>query len=138
VGHAPRGAVIGGASTQLIQPFKNVDLSRNLDQNMPKNAYFLKKNCKIAAASGARPPLTSGDWELRSQIPALLLSPIAVVFVECVSSIERTLLRKTTEVTHPKCFGFVFSALSCLCFTSNSAIFVGGAQKYFCRGAPGP
>jgi len=39
-GHAPRVVVLGGASTHLIQPLKNVVLSINLDQNTPKNAYF--------------------------------------------------------------------------------------------------
>jgi len=35
---------------------------------MSKNAYFLEKKCKIAAASGdplPKPPLISGDWGLR-------------------------------------------------------------------------
>jgi len=36
--------------TTLIQPFKNSFLSKNLEQNMPKNAYSLKKSCNIAAA----------------------------------------------------------------------------------------
>jgi len=30
---------------RTFQPFKNVFLSRNLDQNVPKNAYFLEKSC---------------------------------------------------------------------------------------------
>jgi len=34
----------------------NAYLSRNLDQNMPNNSYFLKKSCKFSAASGASPP----------------------------------------------------------------------------------
>jgi len=42
-GHAPRGAVLGSASTHLIQLFKIAVLSRKLDKNMPKNAYFLEK-----------------------------------------------------------------------------------------------
>jgi len=87
----PRDAVLGGTATHLIQPFKNAILSRYLDQNMPKNAYFWKKSCKIAAASGARP-----------QTPSFLSSLTAVAFVECIcTSIEGTLLlRKITEVTH--------------------------------------
>jgi len=68
---------------------------------MLKNAYFWKK----AVKSPQRQP------------PALLLSSTAIAFVECVSSIEHTLLlRKITEVTHSKCFGFVFPALLCLFF----------------------
>jgi len=34
------------SSIYFIQPFKNAFLSRNLDQNMPKNAYFWKRSCK--------------------------------------------------------------------------------------------
>jgi len=118
-----RGAVLGGASKHLIQPFKNAVLSRNLDQNIPKNAIFEKKNA-------VKSPQHRG---LRLQTPALLLSPIAIAFVQCVSSIERTLLlRKIREVTHSKCFGFVFSALSCLFFISNSTVFIGrGANIFF-------
>jgi len=40
---------------------------------------------------------------------------------------ERILLLR--KITESKCFGFVFSALSCLFFTSNSAVFVGGDAK---------
>jgi len=36
-------SIFGGASTYLLSPFKNAVLSRNLDQNMPKNAYFWEK-----------------------------------------------------------------------------------------------
>jgi len=100
----PRGAVLEGLSTHLIQLFKNAVLSRNLDQTMPKNAKFLEKSCKITAASEApKPPLTSGG---SPQTHALLLSPTTVAFVTCVFSIERTLLlQKITEVIHSKCFG---------------------------------
>jgi len=46
--------------------------------------------------------------------------------------LERTLLlRKISVVTQNKCFGFAFSALSCLFFTSTSAIFVGGGVEVF-------
>jgi len=43
---------------------------------MPKNAYFLKKSCKIAAAPGGfapEPPLASGGWGLCPKTPELLL-----------------------------------------------------------------
>jgi len=56
-GHAIRGESLGGAS---IQTFKNAFFSRNLGQNMPKNAYILEKDCKIAAPE---PPLASGAWD---------------------------------------------------------------------------
>jgi len=49
-----------GTSTHLIQPFKNAVLSRNLDQNMPKNAYFLKKAVKLPLRQGA--PLPNPRW----------------------------------------------------------------------------
>jgi len=55
----------------LFIHLKNALFSRNLDQNMPKNAYFLEKGYKIAAAP--EPPLASGGWGLRPQTPALLL-----------------------------------------------------------------
>jgi len=48
--YAFRGAGLG-ASTHFIQPFENAFLSINLDQIMSKNAYFLKKSCKIAVTS---------------------------------------------------------------------------------------
>jgi len=40
----------------LFRHLKNEIFSRNLGQNMPKNAYILEKGCKIAAAPGAPPP----------------------------------------------------------------------------------
>jgi len=51
----------------LFRHLKNEFFSENLGQNMPKNAYFLEKNCKIAAAPGGeapKPPLASGGWGL--------------------------------------------------------------------------
>jgi len=100
---------------------------------IPKMRIFEKKSWKIAAASGDPPlnPVNLRRLELRSQTSTLLLSPTVVVCVKCVSSIEHTLLRKITEGTHSKCFCFGFSALSCLFFTSNSAVFVGGCAKMF-------
>jgi len=61
-----RGASGGtrfGAHQQTLfryQTFENAFFSRNLSQNMYKNAYFLEKSCKIAAASGA----AVGLWRL--------------------------------------------------------------------------
>jgi len=63
------GARAPGRINTLFQPFKNVFLSRNLDQNVPKNAYFLAKAVKIAAASMApnpRWPRAAGDSAPRS------------------------------------------------------------------------
>jgi len=65
-----------------------------------------------------------------AQTPAFLYSLTAVAFVKGFSRIEcNLLLRKITEVAHSKCF--VFSELSCLFFTSNSAVFVGEGEKIF-------
>jgi len=36
----------------LFKHLKNEFFNRNADQNMPKNAYFLEKGCKISAAPG--------------------------------------------------------------------------------------
>jgi len=43
VGAGLVGAGLGGASTHFFQPFKSSFLSKTLDQNMPKNAYFYGK-----------------------------------------------------------------------------------------------
>jgi len=87
-GHAPQGA-----STHLIQPFKNTVLSRNLDQIMLKMRIFGKnlENRRSVGGSAPNPPLASGGWRLRPQTPALLLLPTAIAFVEQVSSIGRLL-----------------------------------------------
>jgi len=42
--HAPRGTGPLGCISTLLQSFKNAFLSKNLDENMLKNAYFLEKN----------------------------------------------------------------------------------------------
>jgi len=44
-----------GAHQHTLQSFKSTILSRNLDQNMLKNAFFMEKAEKIAAALGAEP-----------------------------------------------------------------------------------
>jgi len=88
---------------------------------------------------GSVPEPPSACWlGLRPHTPALLLSPTAVAFVKCVYSIERTLLlRKITDVTHCKCFGFVFSAFSCLFSHLKLCSFCWCEQKIFCPRAPG-
>jgi len=81
-GHAPLGVGLEGASTHFIQTFKNAFFSRNLGQNMLKNAYLLKKSCKIAAASRDPPQkstLASSSWSVRLKVPALLLSLIDII-----------------------------------------------------------
>jgi len=42
------------------QSFKNTFLSKNLDQNMHKNALIFEKSWKIAAALGLRPQTPVG------------------------------------------------------------------------------
>jgi len=69
--------------------------------------------------------------------------PSIVTFAYCCSfrrmrfSIEHILYYfEKTEVIHSKYFGFVFSALSCLFFTSNSALYIGrGVKIFFTPGA---
>jgi len=54
----------------IWQSFKNMLLSKNLDQNMQKNALFFGKNCKNrrnVGDSAPKPPLASGGWGLRPQ-----------------------------------------------------------------------
>jgi len=65
---------------------------------MPKNAYFWKKSCKIAAASEARrTPHWFPDGDL-SPDPRVVTP--AYSFVECISSVKHILLlRKITEQT---------------------------------------
>jgi len=43
VGSRASEQILEGASAHFIQPFKNVFFSKNLELNMPKNAYFFKK-----------------------------------------------------------------------------------------------
>jgi len=42
--HAPWDAGFGGAPAHFLQSFYKHVLSRNLDQSMLKNTYFLKKD----------------------------------------------------------------------------------------------
>jgi len=80
------GVGLEDASTHFIQTFKKHVFSRNLGQNMLKNAYLLKKSCKIATALGDPPqksPLASSSWGLRLQVLALLLSLIDINLSKC-------------------------------------------------------
>jgi len=45
-----------GQTNPHFQPFKSEFLSRNLDKNLLKNAYFLEKVVKSATTSGDPPP----------------------------------------------------------------------------------
>jgi len=100
---------------------------------MPKNGYFCKKSCKIATASGNGTPVGLRRLGALPQTPTMLLSPNAVDFVECVSSIERTLLLREIRRSNIQyiCFGFVFSALSCLSSLQTLQFLLVWAQKYF-------
>jgi len=67
-----------GCNSTLFAAFLNVFLSRNLDQSMLKNAYFLGKNCKnrlSVEGSAPEPPFASSGWGLRPQTTAFLLPP---------------------------------------------------------------
>jgi len=67
-----------GTSIHYTQPFENVFLPINLDQNMPKNVCFLEKSSVIAKASGAalpNPHLPPTARVFRLQTPALFLPP---------------------------------------------------------------
>jgi len=56
-GHAPRSAGLR-ASTHFIQTFKKRVFQQKFRPKYAKNAYFLEKGCKIAAApSGSAPDL---------------------------------------------------------------------------------
>jgi len=66
--HAPRREGLGGASTHFIQTLKKKRFSRNLGQNILKNAYFLEKAVKSPKRQEIRPqksPLASSGWGLR-------------------------------------------------------------------------
>jgi len=101
VGTRASGRSPWSASTLFIQPFKNAVLSRNLDQNMLKNAYFWKKlqnRCSVKCSAPRTPVGLRRLGAPPTGATALLLSPTAITFVEYVSSIGRTLLlRKITE-----------------------------------------
>jgi len=50
---------VGARNSILFAVILNVFLSRNLDQSMLKNAYFLGKNCKNCLSVGGSAPETS-------------------------------------------------------------------------------
>jgi len=65
-----------GAHKHTLQLFKNIFLSRNLGQNMLKNALVFEKiwkNCRSVGSSAPKYPLASGGYGLRPQTPKLLL-----------------------------------------------------------------
>jgi len=103
---------------------------------MPKNAYFLKKSCKIAAATAsgiARTPSCIRLAEISALRPERFYYYLLIynfVAVRCYSVKRILLLRKITEITNSKCSAFASSTLLRLIFlTSNSAAFVGEAQR---------
>jgi len=75
--------------THFIQPFENALLSRNLDQNNPKNAYFLVKTVKSQQRRGLQSwPLVSGGWWLRPQTPVLLLPPAVLILMSAALALN--------------------------------------------------
>jgi len=67
-----------------LQSFQNTFSSKNLDQNMLKNALFFEKswkNRRSVGGSASKPPLASGGWGLCPQAPELLFqSPVTLIF----------------------------------------------------------
>jgi len=91
VGNAPLGTDLGGVSTHFIQRFKNAFLSRNLDQNMLKNAYFLKKAEKSPQYQELCPQTTIGFQRLGdppTQTLALLLLPKVIALSSAFLSLN--------------------------------------------------
>jgi len=83
-----------------IERFTNT----NVLQNMHKNALFLLKNCRNRPALFApRPPMASGVWEIRSQIPNKL-SPTPVRILGYATS-------PTTSQIHSCILSFSWSIL---------------------------
>jgi len=96
----------------LFAVILNVILSRNLDQRMLKNAYFLGKNCK-----NLPPTITT--------LSSLFLMLNAFYFAKKSSN-------------YSKCSAFASFALLHLFFNSNSISFVEGRRKnIFCPRAQG-
>jgi len=63
----------------MFEVFKKVFLSRNLDQNLPKNANFFK-SCKIRLSVGAQSPTPVRIRRLCPQSSALFLTPTITNF----------------------------------------------------------
>jgi len=61
---SPQGSSPWGCISTLFSVIKKRVLSRNFDQSMLKNAYFLEKSTKTASASRAEPPFAYGGWGL--------------------------------------------------------------------------
>jgi len=98
------GAQALGAHQHTFCSHLKMHLSRNLDQSMLKNAYFLEKDVKNRrSVGGSAPelPLASGGCWRRSQTPALLLPPYYYNFVKFISSAKCGLLpSKKEQILH--------------------------------------
>jgi len=123
--HAPRGTGLGGASAHFCSHLKRI-LSRNLDQRMLKNAYFLEyKNAKITSASGA--PLPNPCWPRRLGSPPPdphVITPANYCkFVEFISSTKCVLLSsKTQQNNYSKCF-FIFASSAAFALTFHFKLY---------------
>jgi len=80
-----------------LQSFKNTFLSRNLDQNMLKNALFFEKVWKIAAALGTPPP--NPRWPLAEPPYLRVVSPFTChsYFLEGACSGNVIIVKKKQE-----------------------------------------
>jgi len=106
-------------------------LSRNLDQSMLKNAYFLEKDVKNRFSIGGlapKPPLASGGRGLRPQTPTLLLPPT-------ITTLSSSFLALNAVYYLQKRTNFAYSKFLQPFFTSNYVVFVAGGAKIFL--APG-
>jgi len=101
VEHAPCGTSLGAQQYTFCSHFKRV-LSRNLDQSMLKNAYFMGKTVKIVSSSGAPPPnprLPPAAGGSASD-PRLVIPACYYNSIEFVSSAKCILFRsKKNQVT---------------------------------------
>jgi len=114
-------------NSTLYAVILNVFLSKNLDQNMLKNACFLEKTVKIVSASGDPPPklrLLRRLGYLRVATPIYYYN-----FVEFVSSAKCILFRSKKKRNYCKCSAFASCALLHLLFNSNSVSFAEGRRK---------
>jgi len=75
--HAPRGTVLGSVSAHFTQTLKLV-FQQKFRPNVPKNAHFLEKGCKIAAepeGSVPEPPSASSSWVFRPPPDSRVVTP---------------------------------------------------------------
>jgi len=118
VGARTPGRKPWGRINTLFQPFKNVYLRKNLDQNMSKTLYFWKTTIKIAAASGIHPQTPGCYSRLLLQLCRCAFQALNAFY--CYR-------KSAKEITANVLLSLLFAPI----FISRSAILLVGAQKYF-------